>query len=53
MPRRGADACQRRVVDTYVKHGNSGTLNFLVTEQEGRDADGNLIYRSRSTVIVR
>jgi hydroxyacyl-ACP dehydratase HTD2-like protein with hotdog domain len=45
--------CVRRIVDTYVKKGNSGTLNFLVSEQEGRDAAGNLVYRSRSTVIVR
>jgi len=45
--------CVRRVVDTYVKQGSSGTLNFLITEQEGRDSDGNLVYRSRSTVIVR
>jgi hydroxyacyl-ACP dehydratase HTD2-like protein with hotdog domain len=45
--------CVRRVVDTYVKHGNSGTLNFLVTEQEGRDAEGVLVYRCRSTIIVR
>jgi hydroxyacyl-ACP dehydratase HTD2-like protein with hotdog domain len=45
--------CIRRVVDTYVKQGSSGTLNFLITEQEGRDAAGNLVYRSRSTVIVR
>jgi hydroxyacyl-ACP dehydratase HTD2-like protein with hotdog domain len=45
--------CVRRVVDTYVKRGNSGTLNFLVTEQEGRDAEGALVYRCRSTIIVR
>lgn len=45
--------CVRRVVDTYVKKGSSGTLNFLITEQEGRDPDGNLVYRCRSTVIVR
>jgi hypothetical protein len=45
--------CLRRVVDTYVKKGSSGTLNFLITEQEGRDPDGKLVYRSRSTVIVR
>lgn len=54
-PIRGGDriTCVRRIVDTYVKQGNSGTLNFLVSEQEGRDAEGNLVYRSRSTVIVR
>ena len=45
--------CVRRVLDTYVKHGSSGTLNFLITEQEGRDGAGNLVYRSRSTMIVR
>jgi hypothetical protein len=45
--------CVRRIVDTYVKQGSSGTLNFLITEQEGRDAAGQLVYRSRSTVIVR
>jgi hypothetical protein len=45
--------CVRRVVDTYVKKGSSGTLSFLITEQEGRDAGGNLVYRGRSTVIVR
>ncbi|HLZ07219.1 MAG TPA: MaoC family dehydratase N-terminal domain-containing protein [Chloroflexota bacterium] len=45
--------CVRQVTDTFVKQGSSGTLNFLVTEQEGRDAEGKLVYRSRSTVIVR
>jgi acyl dehydratase len=45
--------CVRRIVDTFVKQGGSGTLNFLVTEQEGRDSAGNLVYRGRSTTIVR
>ncbi len=45
--------CVRRVVDTYVKQGSSGLLNFLVTEQEGRDPEGRLIYCGRSTLIVR
>lgn len=45
--------CVRRVADTYVKTGGSGVLNFLVTEQEGRDAEGRLVYRSRTTIIVR
>ncbi len=45
--------CVERIVDTYVKTGNSGTLNFLVTEQEGRDPDGNLVFRGRTILIVR
>jgi hypothetical protein len=45
--------CVRRVVDTYVKRGGSGILNFLITEQEGRDPSGSLVFRCRSTVLVR
>ncbi|HUX86629.1 MAG TPA: MaoC family dehydratase N-terminal domain-containing protein [Chloroflexota bacterium] len=45
--------CVRRIADVYVKEGRSGTLTFLVSETEGRDPDGRLVFTARSTVIVR
>jgi len=45
--------CVRRVADVYVKEGRSGTLTFVVSETEGRDPEGKLVFRGKSTVIVR
>lgn len=45
--------CKTRVVDVYEKEGRLGKMTFLVTEIEGRDEEGQLVFTGRSTVIVR
>ena len=45
--------CKSRVVDVYEKEGRLGRMTFLVTEIEGRDEEGELVFTGRSTVIVR
>lgn len=42
-----------RVVDIFEKLGSGGVMDFAVIEDEGRDERGELIYRSRRTIIVR
>ena len=43
----------RRIVDVYTRQGRLGLMTFVVSESEGRDADGQLVYRGRTTTIVR
>lgn len=44
----------REVVDVYEKEGRLGRMTFVVSQVEGRDAaTGELVYRGRSTIIVR
>lgn len=45
--------CKTRVVDVYEREGRLGKMTFLVTEMEGRDEDGQLVFTGRSTIIVR
>ena len=55
-PLRAGDqvTCVRRIVDVYERRGRRlGPLSFVVVETEGRDPHGALLYRARSTVIVR
>jgi hypothetical protein len=41
-----------RIEDIYEKEGKrGGTMTFVVTVQEFRDEEGNLVAESRSTVI--
>jgi acyl dehydratase len=42
-----------RVADVYEKTGSSGVLDFVVLETEGRDAEGQPVFRSRNTLISR
>jgi acyl dehydratase len=43
-----------RVADVSEKTGRSGTMDVLVTEQVGVDADsGEVVFVSRSTVLIR
>jgi len=43
-----------RVADVSEKTGRSGTMDVLVTEQIGTDADtGALMFVGRSTVLIR
>ncbi|QIA27649.1 MaoC family dehydratase [Thermaerobacter sp. PB12/4term] len=45
--------CKSRVADVYEREGRLGKMTFLVTEIEGRDEAGELVFTGRSTVIVR
>ncbi|MFA8438481.1 MaoC family dehydratase N-terminal domain-containing protein [Pueribacillus sp. YX66] len=44
--------CYTEVKDYYEKTGKSGTMSFLVTENNGEDENGNTIFKSRSVVII-
>lgn len=43
----------RRLQDVFEKQGSLGAMTFLIVEAEGRDAQGEPVYRSRSTIIYR
>ncbi len=42
-----------RVVEVNQRPGTAGPLEFLVLEEEGRTADGQVVFRARRTLIVR
>jgi hydroxyacyl-ACP dehydratase HTD2-like protein with hotdog domain len=42
-----------RIADVFEKVGSTGTLDFVVLETEARDADGELVFFSRNTLISR
>jgi acyl dehydratase len=42
-----------KVADVQERTGPSGTMDFLVLEDEGRDDKGELVFRSRETLILR
>ncbi len=42
-----------RVADVQEKGGASGPMDVIVIEDEGRAADGELVFRSRETFILR
>ena len=42
-----------RVVDIFEKLGSGGTMDFAVIEDEGKDESGEMVFRSRRTIIVR
>ncbi len=55
-PLRAGDrvTCIRRIVDVYERRGRRlGPLACVVIEIEGRDPQGTLLYRGRSTLLVR
>jgi hypothetical protein len=41
-----------RVVDVFEKDGKLGKMTFIVSETEGRDPSGQLVYRARSTRLT-
>ncbi|GHH99926.1 FAS1-like dehydratase domain-containing protein [Neobacillus kokaensis] len=45
--------CFSTVVDVLEKEGNTGKMTFLVQEIRGEDLAGNLVYRAKSTLIIR
>lgn len=42
-----------RVADVQEKAGPSGPMDVIVVEDEGRAADGEMVFRSRETLILR
>lgn len=42
-----------RVADVSERPGASGPMDVLVLEEEGRDDQGELVFRSRETLILR
>ncbi|HEX7488366.1 MAG TPA: MaoC family dehydratase N-terminal domain-containing protein [Anaeromyxobacteraceae bacterium] len=42
-----------RVADVQERVGSSGPMDILVLEDEGRDPQGALVFRTRSTLVLR
>ncbi len=42
-----------RVADVQERAGASGPMDILVLEDEGRDAQGTLVFRTRETLVLR
>ena len=42
-----------RVADVQERAGASGPMDILVLEDEGRDAQGALVFRARETLVLR
>jgi len=42
-----------KVADVQERAGASGPMDVLVLEDEARDLQGNLVFRSRETLVVR
>lgn len=42
-----------KVADVQERTGASGTMDVLVIEDEGRDDKGELVFRTRETLILR
>lgn len=45
--------CVSRIVDVRQRSGRTGAMTFLITETTGTDSQGQPVFTSRSTVIVR
>ncbi|MCW5828007.1 MAG: MaoC family dehydratase N-terminal domain-containing protein [Deltaproteobacteria bacterium] len=43
----------QKIADIYTKDGKSGGMDFLVVDQEGTDRSGKVVFRARSTTVVR
>ncbi len=42
-----------RVADVQERAGASGPMDILVLEDEGRDPQGAVVFRTRSTIVLR
>ncbi len=45
--------CVAHIVDVRERHGNTGTMAFIITETTGTDSQQQTVYSARSTLIVR
>jgi acyl dehydratase len=44
--------CYAEVTDYYEKTGANGRMGFLVVNNNGEDANGNIIFKTKSVVII-
>jgi len=42
-----------KVADVQERSGASGPMDVLVVEDEARDSQGNFVFRSRATLVLR
>ncbi len=45
--------CVVRIADVRERHGNAGSMTFIVTETTGTDSEQQIIFTAHSTAIVR
>lgn len=45
--------CSSQLVDVYEKESKQKKMTFYILETRGEDEQGNLVYRSRTTIIYR
>lgn len=45
--------CRERVAEVYSRQGSGGPMHFIVSETEGRDAAGELVFTARRTLVIR
>ena len=46
-------SCSNELVDVYEKESKNKKMTFYILETRGEDEKGNLVYRSRTTIIYR
>lgn len=46
-------SCYNELVDVYEKESKNKKMTFYILETRGEDDKGNLVYRSRTTIIYR
>lgn len=44
--------CRRKIADVFEREGKLGHMTFVVSELEGRDPAGALVFRGKTTVII-
>lgn len=45
--------CSNQLIDIFERPGKSGTMTFFILETRGEDVTGNLVFRSKTTIIYR
>lgn len=45
--------CSTKLASCYEKEGKSGKMTFVVYEQKGVDEAGELVFKTRSNIIIR
>lgn len=46
-------SCQNELIDIYEKESKNKKMTFYILETKGEDGQGNLVFRSRTTIIYR
>jgi hypothetical protein len=42
-----------KITEAYVKAGKSGPMDFMVLENTATDAAGEVVYTTRSTIVIK